>query len=379
MILEIPFRYTAWGKRPGCRTVEKAVLVSHVPVSVREVAESEAPVVARCRYETYGVAQGDRGPCLEKTEAEVDYRLVDGRLMRRAVFDAATFLGLGEGYPRADAALVRDPRAQAVVRRASECPEGVPDVTAELAQAAMWAMHEKMVGQRSRDLVLRKPLGVDLPDHAHYHEAASPFNRTERSDKAGRAAEARAAMEGGAAVVDGVLYLPSWGPAWQCDRRVRDGRTDAGAVPELSWLHKGSLLAFRDQAELEAVLSARADGPVVADYYGAVEILDPAAMPLHPDDMAMHEVAKEIADHTDSGVMMSRDPVLVHAYADVLAVARDPDHDVPAGLDALRAFADAWQVYLEPGDPRVWACESVDTVLLRGRARESGPELRAGL
>jgi len=385
MILEVPFMFTRSGKLPRERTVQTYNLVGVQPVSVPEVADRDAPMVARCRYATARFVDDGGNLAMAAAEAEADYRLVGGRIVRRAVLDGPTFLNGEFSLPyRALEALPR-PLLE-VAAAAARHPDGVPDVTAENAQGAMNLLARWGMMRGARSFNLSKPSYSRRNNTlCAYVEGGEPLNRVDGDNRARRAAEIRATMEGGAVFVDGVLYLPSYGPAWVADGPPRDGGpVIAEATPEMAWHHAyETARAYREQDVLEAAVAAECAAPRPPrgpcefggiEWRGAVEILDPAAMPLDPEEMALRSACVSITSHLGDVVMASRRPAAVRAYAGLLEAIQGFETDVPAGLEALRDFADAWQIGREPGESFTWACDAADAVLDRVAARRAAAE-----
>jgi len=371
--LEVPFTYARTGHFPRCRNPDTRVMYGMALAEVPEVAASDAPVVARCRYASFRpvVCQGGDRLAMTPVVAEVDYRLLGGTLMRRAVMDDAFFAfgGRDGAITDRDAARLREfPATEAAL-----AADGVASVTRSLAQPAMRLLEMAAPRTGMTRIVLRKP-GERAPAGLGYLEADSPFARSTGDDRRIRAAEASAWMARGSAFVGDILYLPSFGPAWVGSGWHRDA-AQVHAAPEAGWLSGGDALASfgADARALVAEIARRRCKE--AAFLGRIEVQDPSALPLWPEEFALREAANQMEDRVLEPFGQARSVEGIRACADMVEALADLSGGAEGLMPALSDLAAAWRRGPGADGSRGWVLELIDDVLTTHDIRqEMGPE-----
>lgn len=178
-LLEVPFVYEATVVRKRERNERTVALMGRIAARVAEVSSAEAPVAA--------VLDGQFSPMFSVAAhaARVEYRSWRGGLLR------PYWLGMSQPEERADLRLPASPGE------------------AQVDLDAWWRSNEHRCHLLD-------------PGRVHWagtREGELEARRIVRHDRDARAAEAKAGIEAAAAMVDGVLHLPSGGPAWEIKRR----------------------------------------------------------------------------------------------------------------------------------------------------------------
>src|SRR5690606_33579464 len=101
------------------------------------------------------------------------------------------------------------------------------------------------------------------------------------------------------------------------------------------------------------------------EWSGDVEILDPDALVLPPEEFALRAVGAELLGEHDGLVLKMGSPAALRALADVMEVCRDPDADPGAMVPALRTLAAEYGARFAPGEAFDWMREAMETVLGR--------------
>lgn len=311
-ILEIPYAYRATLVPSGHRNPHDFDVLDTVPVKIETIADADAPVVARCQHATRRYTAAGFVNDLH----DLDYRLVDDRLMRR--------LQLPNGHYTVDS---------------------YENVTADDAQTAILRWIAKLIERRGGWSA--NPF-VPEPDSRHRlisMNRISVRHRISNDREASRAAAVRDAA--GSAVINGTLYVPSRGPAlevddgyyagYQNDRSVHEVRLmvrpEFGHFPSKARVYSG------DQAELARLMAVRRSrelGRDVGADVGAIEFPEGPSVLLSLDDhkRALRVAAAELlalsADH-----VLSLEASAIRSYAEVKeGLTRAPSDD-PVAFNAL--------------------------------------------
>ena len=301
--LEIPFAYRAEYVARGRQVPRTAWILDSVPVRVAEASPADAPVAARM---TAPSAQDGAEP------TAVAYRMLDGRMVRpyhpynpKGGRDVRTDMSLEDA--QADLALwparARVHPGHWTARTGAPKP-AVPEWFLAYAAGASGTTVEGALGRG--EVEVREWLG---------------------DDRAARRAVLTRALDGRAAVVGGVLHVPSLGPAWAV------GREHTAAVPEYgvtrfrSHVFRGDhgAQAFSGVERLRRFCRLEPNAPRPA--LGTIEILDAvpfASVPSEADAVA------------DTAFRLCRD------YAPRIGLA---------DADTISLFADARRLTLRPPAP----------------------------
>ena len=378
-ILEVPFVFRRSGYEPRARTETETTLTGKVPLKVAELRDQDAPVVVRCRYADMVPGIGEDGrPAWRHAELETDYRLVDGRLARRALPDSTFLCGGPDELPSGG----RLPAVRAAVAAWGADPTRISPAHAQAAMEMIRLATSRgspsvaplMPGRRRERLYGARP------------EEDDGFSRREGDDRTWKAGQQTAALRGRLAFVDGELYVPSFGPGWllQGGRAAGPGlihvasRWSAPATPELAWASDDALCTAYMAGD-EAACRRFAESTHGFDgFQGEIEILDPDAFRMHPDELAVRAEAREaVQEAATNAFLRRRDPEGLRAVADCMAML---DSDEPCADELRGAFSDfarRWDAGLPANSSLRWRSAGAARLEARVQAREDALRMDA--
>lgn len=320
VILEVPFVYKATIIRPRHRNPEHVRLIGRLPVKVRAVTDTEAPVAARAHVRrswrsVYGSGATD-GP----TDLPFEYRVLAGRLMKPLHLDLGRERDEWEPVRRGEAQAVLDLwQARALAARAGAAP-----VTRALVSDWMvpaWSHHEP----------------------PFFDERLLEHREWLADDRAAREALVREALEFGSAFVDGILHVPTKGPvlvAKVASPSAYGAAPRHAAVevePEGGQIHLAAAAkAFRADrlAEAEAAamrLAHEAGVDMSVRHLGRLEVLYPAAFTEDDTARALHS-ACAAALQSVRNCILTMPTAAIRCYADLVDAVEASD-GTPGGLE----------------------------------------------
>lgn len=294
-ILEVPLVYTARVVMPSRSIWENLGLVEQLPLRVREVSSGEAPVVARASVvpaASLDEVEKGRGP----EPAVVEYRAIDGNMMR----------------PLAPAG-----QAQALMGR--WCRQFAEGRYAGHYDGLYPFMPEQPPPSRR---------GVRLRAELRAREYID-------DDREARVAALTAWWGRAAAVVDGVLYVPSHGPGWVvlANGMLPGSHTLICAVDEYGHVApRRRPDAFRgdkpDEARAAEVRHAHRlpGGGARPAPLGAVEVLDAAAFRVDDHHFALRQTADEALEWMRQEIGRASIDVLRPFYEVSANLAQEPGY-----------------------------------------------------
>lgn len=370
--LEVPFVFTATGFR-GRGNREHAQTVSSMTVlRVPELTEAQAPLVARCTYQGFvPTIVDDKHAAWTPAPVKVDYRLVDGRLVRRAVPDDMFLTGAGDA-PHRDGGhvgvlkMLSRPDARRFLEKWAADPSGFGEKDGQFAMNLIRATLP--AGGRLPFPLL--PWRRDSISETAVFQGQENLSQVTGDDLLDRARNTQRGLTGSTCLVNGALYMPSMGPGWELSRHLRDGEASrAFAVPEMGWMN------WREMANSfvpgdEATCAAMGDHPT---FVGEIEVVDPAALFLDPDEFAARSAARNVCNRDAASTFVETESANgLRAMADVISMTSSDASCGDRLTHALSDMAAAWDAVIPQGDPRRWRSATAREPELRmSRRREA--------
>ena len=298
--LEIPYVFKRTGLEPRARKETTKLLYASTIIRVPEVTDIQAPKVASIQYANEKMVRMDNGELnMRRGHIEIDYRVYQGNILRRAALDQGT-LGCN---PYKSASMQR--LNPVIIDKWIANPGTVEKQDAQTFMS--------LIGENLQRGARLQP----IPEY-YYHaepEAGVRFARINQQDQIQRAHETSRAVTDKVVLVDGALYLPSLGPGWyfqenkQGDQR-QEKTFSAKAIPEMGWvrndLYAQTFHGFDNG--LESAMLAQ-----ITDRNGCIEIVDAKAFTMHPDELVARKTSLTLLDfsltqdffYSDNGIGLS--------------------------------------------------------------------------
>lgn len=371
MIVDVPFYVETTGFRPRQRTESARLSVETVPVKLREISSENAPVVASGRFHLETIRRQEAQP--DRTESglvmsDIDYRVHNGQLLRRATLDITLINDESMYFLEGNRASRSDNETLALLTEIADSEVGLP-ITKDRINGAMKLIKHRMGTIGGNYL-------VKLPGEAAHNQASGNIpeldlapNRITGNDRRARSAEVTRDWED-VAIIDGELYLPSFGPYWIFHTRGGDCPHLAEACPDIG-LSYGRKHRWRSEVfqpyDVDGIIE-KADKGV--EFAGEIDATPVSFSFDHVSDVIMREIAREVEKRCADTILKTKSPDMLRSLADIYEVLADNDVSGAEMTDAFTVIADEWERMFDANSPIRWVSNDLKAAVEFARRSE---------